>query len=170
MDPMQTLAGSPTHLTRPGGRPQPPSARPDQTATPPTTDRTSLGPAEADVPLPPMLPGLRSNFGNRRPDPERAQQVGEALQDEGGPARGLSRLAGEMVGGAAGRVAGAALCAPVPPAVPICSLVGSAVGANPVAYLIPCHRVIRKTGAIKEYRWGSTRKKAILGWEAAHAI
>ncbi len=47
--------------------------------------------------------------------------------------------------------------------------VGSAVGANPVAYLIPCHRVIRKTGAIKEYRWGSTRKKAILGWEAAHA-
>lgn len=47
--------------------------------------------------------------------------------------------------------------------------VGSAVGANPVAYLIPCHRVIRKTGAIKDYRWGSTRKKAILGWEAAHA-
>ena len=48
--------------------------------------------------------------------------------------------------------------------------VGSAVGANPVAYLIPCHRVIRKTGAIKEYRWGSARKKAILGWEAAHAL
>lgn len=47
--------------------------------------------------------------------------------------------------------------------------VGSAVGANPVAYLIPCHRVIRKTGAINEYRWGSARKKAILGWEAAHA-
>ncbi len=48
--------------------------------------------------------------------------------------------------------------------------VGSAVGANPVAYLIPCHRVIRKTGAIKDYRWGSTRKKAILGWEAAHTL
>jgi AraC family transcriptional regulator of adaptative response/methylated-DNA-[protein]-cysteine methyltransferase len=47
--------------------------------------------------------------------------------------------------------------------------VGSAVGANPVAFLIPCHRVIRKTGVIKDYRWGSTRKKAILGWEAAHA-
>lgn len=46
--------------------------------------------------------------------------------------------------------------------------VGSAVGANPVAYLIPCHRVIRKTGVIADYRWGSTRKKAMLGWEAAH--
>lgn len=47
--------------------------------------------------------------------------------------------------------------------------VGSAVGANPIAYLIPCHRVIRRTGVIKDYRWGSTRKKAMLGWEAAHA-
>ncbi|MDQ3250542.1 MAG: methylated-DNA--[protein]-cysteine S-methyltransferase [Chloroflexota bacterium] len=45
--------------------------------------------------------------------------------------------------------------------------VGSAVGANNIAYLIPCHRVIRKSGIIQEYRWGSTRKKAILGWEAA---
>ncbi|HVX49711.1 MAG TPA: methylated-DNA--[protein]-cysteine S-methyltransferase [Chitinophagaceae bacterium] len=46
--------------------------------------------------------------------------------------------------------------------------VGSAVGANPVAYLIPCHRVIRATGVIGGYHWGSTRKTAILGWEAAH--
>jgi AraC family transcriptional regulator of adaptative response/methylated-DNA-[protein]-cysteine methyltransferase len=45
--------------------------------------------------------------------------------------------------------------------------VGSAVGQNPVAYLIPCHRVIRSTGAFGEYRWGSARKKALLGWEAA---
>ena len=45
--------------------------------------------------------------------------------------------------------------------------VGSAVGANEIAYLIPCHRVIRKSGIVQEYRWGSTRKKAILGWEAA---
>jgi AraC family transcriptional regulator, regulatory protein of adaptative response / methylated-DNA-[protein]-cysteine methyltransferase len=45
--------------------------------------------------------------------------------------------------------------------------VGSAVGANNIAYLIPCHRVIRKTGLIQEYRWGSTRKKALIGWEAA---
>lgn len=45
--------------------------------------------------------------------------------------------------------------------------VGGAVGANPIAYLIPCHRVIRKSGVIKEYRWGATRKKAILGWESA---
>lgn len=45
--------------------------------------------------------------------------------------------------------------------------VGSAVGANPVAFLIPCHRVIRQTGAFNQYRWGATRKKALLGWEAA---
>lgn len=45
--------------------------------------------------------------------------------------------------------------------------VGSAVGDNPVAFLIPCHRVIRATGHIGEYHWGSTRKTAILGWEAA---
>lgn len=45
--------------------------------------------------------------------------------------------------------------------------VGSAVARNPIAYLIPCHRVIRGMGAIGEYRWGSVRKKAILGWESA---
>ncbi|BAU46668.1 6-O-methylguanine DNA methyltransferase [Sulfurifustis variabilis] len=47
--------------------------------------------------------------------------------------------------------------------------VGTAVGANPVAVLIPCHRVIRKTGAFGEYRWGDTRKRALLAWEAARA-
>ncbi|MCA9979095.1 MAG: MGMT family protein, partial [Anaerolineales bacterium] len=45
--------------------------------------------------------------------------------------------------------------------------VGTAVSRNPIAYLIPCHRVIRQTGGFGQYRWGSTRKKAILGWEAA---
>ncbi len=45
--------------------------------------------------------------------------------------------------------------------------VGSAVARNPVAFLIPCHRVIRATGAFGEYRWGPARKKAILAWEAA---
>lgn len=48
--------------------------------------------------------------------------------------------------------------------------VASAVARNPVALLIPCHRVIRKTGAFGEYRWGSTRKKALLGWEAAQSL
>lgn len=48
--------------------------------------------------------------------------------------------------------------------------VASAVACNPVAILIPCHRVIRKTGAFGEYRWGSTRKKALLGWEAVQAL
>ena len=45
--------------------------------------------------------------------------------------------------------------------------VGSAVGANPVAFLIPCHRVIRSDGQTGDYHWGPTRKQAIIGWEAA---
>jgi AraC family transcriptional regulator of adaptative response/methylated-DNA-[protein]-cysteine methyltransferase len=45
--------------------------------------------------------------------------------------------------------------------------VGSAVGDNPVAFLIPCHRVIKSTGEFGQYHWGSTRKTAIIGWEAA---
>jgi AraC family transcriptional regulator of adaptative response/methylated-DNA-[protein]-cysteine methyltransferase len=45
--------------------------------------------------------------------------------------------------------------------------VGKAIGSNPVAFLIPCHRVIRATGVIGEYHWGSTRKTAMIGWEAA---
>ena len=45
--------------------------------------------------------------------------------------------------------------------------VGTAVGANPVAWLIPCHRVIRQSGAFGGYRWGTPRKQAMIGWEAA---
>lgn len=45
--------------------------------------------------------------------------------------------------------------------------VGTAIGSNPVAFLIPCHRVIKSIGGIGEYRWGSERKMAIIGWEAA---
>jgi AraC family transcriptional regulator of adaptative response/methylated-DNA-[protein]-cysteine methyltransferase len=45
--------------------------------------------------------------------------------------------------------------------------VGSAIGANPVAFLIPCHRVIKSTGEFGGYHWGPTRKSAIIGWEAA---
>ncbi len=45
--------------------------------------------------------------------------------------------------------------------------VGSAVGSNPLAYIIPCHRVIRETGVVGEYRWGATRKRAMIAWETA---
>lgn len=45
--------------------------------------------------------------------------------------------------------------------------VGTAVGSNPVAFLIPCHRVIKSNGEFGEYHWGSTRKLAMIGWEAA---
>ncbi len=46
--------------------------------------------------------------------------------------------------------------------------VASAIARNPVAYLIPCHRVISKAGKAHNYRWGAARKKAMLGWEASH--
>jgi AraC family transcriptional regulator, regulatory protein of adaptative response / methylated-DNA-[protein]-cysteine methyltransferase len=45
--------------------------------------------------------------------------------------------------------------------------VGSALAANYIGYLIPCHRVIRATGETGHYRWGDTRKKALLAWESA---
>lgn len=45
--------------------------------------------------------------------------------------------------------------------------VGTAIGSNPVAFLIPCHRVIQSTGAIGGYMWGGTRKTAMIGWEGA---
>lgn len=47
--------------------------------------------------------------------------------------------------------------------------VGSAVGSNRLAYLIPCHRVIRKDGVLGEYRWSASRKKSMIGWEMAKA-
>ena len=46
--------------------------------------------------------------------------------------------------------------------------VGTAIGKNPIAFLIPCHRVIQGSGNIGGYMWGPTRKSAIIGWEAAH--
>ena len=48
--------------------------------------------------------------------------------------------------------------------------VGTAVGSNPIAYLIPCHRVIRKEGKIGEYHWGENRKKALIGFEMAQVL
>lgn len=43
--------------------------------------------------------------------------------------------------------------------------VGTAIGRNPVAFLIPCHRVIRGSGVFGSYRWGTARKTALIGWE-----
>ncbi len=44
--------------------------------------------------------------------------------------------------------------------------VGSAIAVNSVGYLIPCHRVVRKVGAVGDYRWGNIRKRALIAWEA----
>jgi len=48
--------------------------------------------------------------------------------------------------------------------------VGGAVGANPVAFLVPCHRVIRRNGALGGYRWGESRKRLMLAWEQARSV
>ena len=47
--------------------------------------------------------------------------------------------------------------------------VGAAVGANPLSFVVPCHRALGKSGALTGYHWGLTRKRAILGWEAGQA-
>jgi len=47
--------------------------------------------------------------------------------------------------------------------------VGTAVGRNPVSFLIPCHRALRKSGALGGYHWGLPVKRAILAWESARA-
>lgn len=65
-------------------------------------------------------------------------------------------------GGCAVSYGGVAAAAGSPKAV---RAVGTAIGANPVALLIPCHRVIQQSGALGGYRWGPTRKAAIQAWE-----
>ncbi len=47
--------------------------------------------------------------------------------------------------------------------------VGAAVGRNPISFVVPCHRAVGKSGALTGYHWGLTRKRAMLGWEAARA-
>jgi AraC family transcriptional regulator of adaptative response/methylated-DNA-[protein]-cysteine methyltransferase len=47
--------------------------------------------------------------------------------------------------------------------------VGAAVGKNPISFVVPCHRVLGRSGALTGYHWGLTRKQAILGWEAGAA-
>jgi AraC family transcriptional regulator, regulatory protein of adaptative response / methylated-DNA-[protein]-cysteine methyltransferase len=47
--------------------------------------------------------------------------------------------------------------------------VGAAVGKNPVSFVVPCHRVVGKSGELTGYHWGITRKRAMLGWEAGKA-
>ena len=44
--------------------------------------------------------------------------------------------------------------------------VGAAVGKNPISFVVPCHRVLGRSGALTGYHWGLARKQAIIGWEA----
>ena len=48
--------------------------------------------------------------------------------------------------------------------------VGAAVGANPISFVVPCHRAVGATGALTGYHWGLTRKRAMLGWEAGQVL
>jgi AraC family transcriptional regulator of adaptative response/methylated-DNA-[protein]-cysteine methyltransferase len=48
--------------------------------------------------------------------------------------------------------------------------VGAAVGKNPISFVVPCHRVVGKNGALTGYHWGLTRKRAMLGWEAGRLL
>lgn len=48
--------------------------------------------------------------------------------------------------------------------------VGAACGANPISFVVPCHRALAKSGALTGYHWGLTRKRAILGWEAGQLV
>jgi AraC family transcriptional regulator of adaptative response/methylated-DNA-[protein]-cysteine methyltransferase len=48
--------------------------------------------------------------------------------------------------------------------------VGTAVGKNPVSFVVPCHRVVGKSGDLTGYHWGITRKRAMLGWEAGQVV
>lgn len=101
--------------------------------------RRVFRPAAPDAPLPVELHG--TNFQIR---------VWEALL--------------RVPAGAAATYEGLAAAVGIPGAA---RAVGAAVGANPVAFVVPCHRVIRKTGAFGEYRWGAARKRALFAWEAA---
>ena len=47
--------------------------------------------------------------------------------------------------------------------------VGAAVGKNPISFVVPCHRVLGRSGALTGYHWGLARKQAIIGWEAGKA-
>jgi AraC family transcriptional regulator of adaptative response/methylated-DNA-[protein]-cysteine methyltransferase len=48
--------------------------------------------------------------------------------------------------------------------------VGAAVGRNPISFIVPCHRVIGKSGSLTGYHWGLNRKQTILGWEACQLV
>ncbi len=48
--------------------------------------------------------------------------------------------------------------------------VGAAVGRNPISFVVPCHRVLGRAGALTGYHWGLARKQAIIGWEAGHKV
>lgn len=113
------------------------------------------------------------------PDPSRAQELGRTIFS-GSPQPGKLHLllrgtnfqikvweallripAGQVVSySQLGRLAGAPRAQ---------RAVGSALAANAIAYLIPCHRVIRESGEIGHYRWDNERKQALIAWEAAQA-
>ena len=127
-------------------------------ATPPETD-----PVPIDVP-----PSLKFTL------PVGALPVTVAVNVTLAPAvDGLSELASVVARLRAGELQG--LNVTVPHKIAVLDLVdevaesaravGAAVGKNPVSFVVPCHRVLGKSGDITGYHWGLTRKRAMLGWE-----
>ena len=110
-------------------------------------------------------------------DPEATRNIAERIFAQGDPSQPLAVwVKGTnfqlQVWQALLRIPAGALCAYEQIAHAIgrpsaCRAVGQALAVNPVSYLIPCHRVIRRVGTLGGYRWGSVRKRALLAWEAA---
>lgn len=125
-----TLAPSaPANPTAPANRP-PREALAAQPQAAPASDRTTLSAPEAEVSQTPNFTALGRNFPRRGSEAlDTAQQVAEAVTGND-PGRALAGMAGAAAGQLGGRIAGGALCAPIPPAVPACAFVGGMAGQH----------------------------------------
>jgi AraC family transcriptional regulator of adaptative response/methylated-DNA-[protein]-cysteine methyltransferase len=113
----------------------------DDAATQSTADQLFVSGAQADEPIALFVPGTNLQI-----------QVWRALLRIPSDALWSYQQVAEAAG--------------VPTA---CRAVGSVIAKNPVAYLIPCHRVIRKTGEFGGFRWGQARKRTLIAWDLSSA-
>ena len=123
--------------------------------------------------------GRRRNTSRISPPPRRSRaRIFDADAVAQGPAAARRADRHRLRGAGVGDAAAASRWASSPP-IPIsprkvgapkaARAVGAAVGKNPICFVVPCHRVIGKSGELTGYHWGLTRKRAMLGWEAGMA-